>query len=262
MARLGFVGVGAMSAAMVDALCTGPHAKDVQIVLSPRSADRSAALAARYSQVAIAADNQAVLDASDIVFLGVLPPQAAAVCAELNFRPNHIVASLIAGLPPTAVLELVGEVAAACQMIPLPVIALHTGPIVMSPRIPEVATLFEGSGEIVALEDESKIRILSCTSAAMSTFFEYQKTVINWTVKAGLPLDTARDYATALFAGLATEARHTPLDELDHMPAEHETPGGLNEYIRKSMVDSGAFEVLEQAFDYLYYHKNLAKSED
>ena len=92
--------------------------------------------------------------------------------------------------------------------------------------------------------------------------FEYQKTVINWTVKAGLPLETARDYATALFAGLATEARHAPLDELDHMPAEHETPGGLNEYIRKSMVDSGAFEVLEKAFDYLYFHKNLAKADD
>ena len=46
------------------------------------------------------------------------------------------------------------------------------------------------------------------------------------------------------------------------MPAEHETPGGLNEHVRRAMVESGAFDTLEQALDYIYFHKNLASSQD
>ena len=96
----------------------------------------------------------------------------------------------------------------------------------------------------------------------MSTFFEYQKTVMDWTVKVGVAPETAQAYATALFQGLATEARAATLAELPHMPAEHETPGGLNEHVRRAMVESGAFDTLEQALDYIYFHKNLASSQD
>jgi pyrroline-5-carboxylate reductase len=45
-------------------------------VLSPRGAEKAAALAAEFPlMVSIAADNQGVLDKCDVVFLGVLPKQ-------------------------------------------------------------------------------------------------------------------------------------------------------------------------------------------
>jgi pyrroline-5-carboxylate reductase len=262
MMRLGFVGVGAMSAAMVEALATGPVADTVSIVLSPRNVQRSAQLAARFEQVTVVESNQAVLDASDMVFLGMLPRQVDEVCRELAFRPDHLVASVVAGLPPSQVAPHVAPATQICQMIPLPVIALHTGPIVICPAMPEVMAVFQGCGEFVTLEDESTIRILSCTSASMSTFFEYQQRVYEWTVKAGLSAEKAHTYVTSLYRGLATEAQHALPEDLAKFPAEHETPGGLNAHVRRSMIESGAFDTLEQALDYIYYHKNYARSED
>jgi pyrroline-5-carboxylate reductase len=72
--RYGFVGVGTMSSAIVRGMCTLSTLPMTSIVLSPRGADKVATLKALFpDMVTIAADNQAVLDACDIVFVGVLP---------------------------------------------------------------------------------------------------------------------------------------------------------------------------------------------
>ncbi|HET7900908.1 MAG TPA: NAD(P)-binding domain-containing protein, partial [Candidatus Nanopelagicales bacterium] len=99
--RLGVVGVGTIAALLVEAIVTGPHADAVEVVLSPRSAHRAADLAGRFDRVRVAASNQDVLDASDVVLLAVLPPQVAEVCADLSFREDHVVAGLAAGWPPS-----------------------------------------------------------------------------------------------------------------------------------------------------------------
>jgi pyrroline-5-carboxylate reductase len=125
--RVGLVGVGAIATAIVDALMSGPHADEIDIVLSPRSAPRSAELAARHRQVRVAPYNQSVVDAADIVILAVLPDQMAALCSSLSFREEQVVVSLAAGWPPSLLAEHVAPAATVCQMIPLPMIALHTG---------------------------------------------------------------------------------------------------------------------------------------
>jgi pyrroline-5-carboxylate reductase len=260
--RLGFVGVGAISEAVIEALLTGPNAADIEVVLSPRNAERSAKLAAKYSKASIGSSNQNVLDESDVVFMGVLPGQMNDVCAELMFRADHTVVSLIAGMPPSTVAGIVSPATEVVQMIPLPVIAMHAGPLVICPGNPAMVKLFEGCGEIVVLNDEAHIFILSCTSAAMSTFFEYQNTVINWSAIAGLPNDIAHKYATSLFKGLATEAMATPFAHLPEMPREHETPGGLNEHIRTSLIKAGMFDEVTKQLEHIYVTRNRTKKSD
>src|SRR5690348_14389642 len=125
--RVGFVGIGAIAAAVIDAAMSGPNASDINVVVSPRSAARSAELASRHHRVRVASDNQSVVDAADIIVLSVLPDQMPALCASLVFREDHIVASLAAGWPPSWLAEHVEPASTVCQMIPLPMIALHTG---------------------------------------------------------------------------------------------------------------------------------------
>ena len=260
--RLGFVGVGAINEAVAHALATGPLADQLTMVLSPRGQARSQALAARFAQMSVVESNQAVLDASDIVFLGVLPSQLDDVCAELTFRPDHIVVSAIAGRIPSEVAKLVAPASQVCQVIPLPVIALHAGPVVVSPGLGPIVSLFQGCGEVVVIEDETKVKILSCASAAMSTFFQFQNTVIDWIESEGLSRETAVHYMTSLFNGLSTEAMNTDVAAIDAMPGEHETPGGLNEHIRRSLTEAGMFAELTKQMDYIYRHKKLTKSDD
>lgn len=257
--KIGFVGVGAISEACIDALLTSKHASELQISVSPRNKERVERLSAKYSQVSIAHSNQAVLDASDIVFIGVLPPQIKDVCAELTFRADHIIGSLIAGFAPSLVRELVAPATQVSQLIPLPVIALHAGPNVICPGIPEIVDLFDGCGDSVILENEDQILVLSVASAIMSSVFQLQNTTVNWAVSKGLDPNVAKSYATSLLKGLAIEAMATPLSELAHMPAEHETPGGLNEYIRQALMSAGMFTELEHAFEHLYETRKAQK---
>ena len=65
--RIGVLGTGTIATAVVRGIAGDGH----QISVSERSAENSAALAAEFGNVTVA-DNQAVLDRSDVVFLGLM----------------------------------------------------------------------------------------------------------------------------------------------------------------------------------------------
>lgn len=248
--RVGVVGVGTIAAALVEAVLRGPRGAEVDVILSPRSEHRAADLASRYAAVRIADDNQQVLDSSDLVLLAVLPGQLAEVVAPLRFRDAHVVASLVAGWPPSLLAERVAPATSLCQLIPLPMVALRTGPLVMFPRLAPVADLLEGCGDLVVLEQESDVLVLNCASAVMSTYFELLTTVVDWARSKGLPHATATDYVTSLFAGLGAEGRAA--DSLDGLALAHETPGGFNEQIRRELTRAGLYAELGGQFEHLH----------
>ncbi|MFC6342799.1 NAD(P)-binding domain-containing protein, partial [Nocardioides hankookensis] len=90
MSTYGVIGVGSIAEAIVVGLCDGVDDPPT-IVLSPRSADRSAALAARFATVDVAADNQAVVAEADVVVVCLLPGNAAEILAGLAFRADQAV---------------------------------------------------------------------------------------------------------------------------------------------------------------------------
>ena len=64
--RLGFIGTGNITAAMVEGLGGG-------VVLSPRGAEMAAGLADRFPDVTVAESNQSVIDKCDMVVLAIRP---------------------------------------------------------------------------------------------------------------------------------------------------------------------------------------------
>ncbi len=95
--NLGFIGTGEIAVAMVTGFCTA-EPRPERITVSPRNADKAAALAAAFPEVEVAADNQAVVEASDWLVLAVLPLVAEEVLASLRFRPDQKVVSVLARL--------------------------------------------------------------------------------------------------------------------------------------------------------------------
>lgn len=250
--RIGFIGVGAIAQACIEGLLTGPHAQTLEVQVSPRSRERVTQLDARFAQVNVAESNQAVVDHSDILFLSVLPNQMTELCAELNFRADQIVCSLVAGVWPSLLKGMIAPASVGCQLIPLPVIALHVGPVVLSPDVPEVRSLFNGCGDLVVLENEQDIPTLASASAVMSSYFALLNSVMDWTTSKGVDPERARGYLTSLFEALALEAKGVPIDHMAGMPEEHETPGGLNEYVRLSLKNAGFFSEMQRALEALY----------
>lgn len=249
---VGFVGVGTIADAVASAILDQPDSRGVDIVLSPRSAARSAALAARYPAVRVAAENQAVLDDSDIVVLGVLPQQVAEACSALTFRPDHVVVGLAAGWPPSRLGRHVAPAGTVCQLIPLPMISLRVGPIVLYPSTPPVERLLADCGTLVVLAREEHIVVLSCASSIMSSYFAFANATIDWATAHGLDRTLAAGYVTAQLAGLSAEAMATNPEALPEAVADHETPGGLNEYVRTSLADRGFFDDLVGHLEHLY----------
>lgn len=89
--RVGFLGTGEITAAMVRGLQGQGH----RILVSPRNAERAAALAAEFREVSVAPNDQ-VVAGSDVVFLCLLARVAGEVLPGLPFRAGQtIILSLI-----------------------------------------------------------------------------------------------------------------------------------------------------------------------
>src|ERR1700754_2964523 len=92
--RIGFIGTGTISAAVIEGLQRLPAVP--QIVVSPRSEKTSLALAAQFKTVSRAETNTEVATA-DIVFLGMRPAQLEEAMAGIDFAEGQIIASMVAG---------------------------------------------------------------------------------------------------------------------------------------------------------------------
>jgi len=249
--RIGFLGVGTISTAVIHAM----YARDRErctLFLSPRSAETTRKLAATYPHCIRLESNQAVIDASDMVVIGMRPQQMDEALGGLVFRADQVIASFIAAMPPSRMAPLVAPATRIAQLVPLPPIALHKGPLLICPSIPEIMAAFAGLGDIVVLEDEAKIRIVSCASAIMSTYYEMQNSIIDWTVERGLDRSTSALYVRSLLEGLAAAGRHADEADLDALPAEHQTKGGLNERVRAGLMTDDWFGQLRRQLDDIY----------
>lgn len=244
---MGFVGTGAITEALVRgfrAAADGPE----RIVLSPRNAERAARLAAAFDGVEVAASNQAVIDAADLVCLAVRPQIAREVVAGLRFRAGQTVASL---LPTFTLAEVAGLVAPAtdvCRLLPVPAAAQRQGPIAIFPVQHGAAPVFGSVGTLVELDQENEFQALLASTALMASYFAANDAVARWLVTKGVTRQHARRYVAQLAAGLANRA----LDEsesFEQLVTDHTTPQGLNAQCLRELAAAGVCEDLGRALD-------------
>jgi pyrroline-5-carboxylate reductase len=92
--RVGVIGVGHLVSHMMPKLVEG----NASFLLSERSRGVSARLAARLG-LAVSADNQAIVEDSEVVLLAVRPADALGVLKPLRFRAGQTLVSVCAGVP-------------------------------------------------------------------------------------------------------------------------------------------------------------------
>lgn len=181
-------------------LTDGAHAV---IHLSPRNAAVAAALANEFPHVSIAASNQEVLDAGDVVMLAVRPQIATEVLEALRFRPDHHVISLIATVSLEALAGLVAPARRITRAVPLPATALGKGATAIFPPDPVAAALFDRTGTAIEVDNPEIFDALCAASATMASYFAFADSIASWLTDRGLPAPDARRYVGAIFEGLA-----------------------------------------------------------
>lgn len=246
--RLGFVGTGNIAGAMVGGLCK--TADPPLITLSPRNAEKARALASAWPEhVTVGSDNQAVVDASDVVVLAVLPGQAIEVARALRFRPDQRVISVMALVSTAALADAVAPAPPPIRACPLPSLVHRKGPVTICPPDARARALFAAIGTPIEVEDEAQLEVLWSTTAMIAPFFAWQQTVADWASAAGVPAATATNYVGAMFEGLAVLGRDAVETGFPALVAEAQTKGGLNEQALARLRAAGVYGEIEHALD-------------
>lgn len=239
--KLGFIGTGGITTALVTGLCTCPEAPD-QITVSPRNRIRAQDLANNFPQVRIATSNQQILDDSEWIFLAVLPDKAQDIIADLNFREDHKIISLLSG---TAVNQVALWTAPARQapvrVIPMPFVTRHIGPIVLYPHAEEVSEILAPLGQIIPVKTEHELEMLAALSALMAPYYGLVHHVVEWARAANLRPEEAINYTTSMFQALSILAREREDGDLEALMKESMTPGGLNELATRVIENNKGF---------------------
>ncbi|MBN8629893.1 MAG: NAD(P)-binding domain-containing protein [Rhodobacterales bacterium] len=239
---LGFIGTGTIAAAMVEGL------RGENIVISPRGADIAADLARRFPGVWVAADNQAVVDASETLILSVRPQVAEAVIRPLRFRAGQKIVSLIAATQIETLRDWIGLDLPIIRAVPLPSVADRSCVTPIFPPDPEVAALFDRLGTAVSCRTIAEFDLLAVGSALMGSYFGILEAAQGWLVAQGLNEAAARTYLAGLFANLGKVAVTSPAS-FATLREEHSTKGGLNEQIFRDFAAKGGTAALTTALD-------------
>ncbi|MBD9509099.1 NAD(P)-binding domain-containing protein [Ensifer sp. ENS10] len=250
--RIGFIGTGAITDAMVRGLLAEPAAIP-QVVVSQRSADISARLASDFPQVHVSPDNQAIVDGCDTVVLAIRPQVAEGVIRPLQFREGQKIISVIAATDRPKLLDWIGTEVRLTQAIPLPFVARRKGVTAVFPADAGTAAIFDVLGNAVECETKAEYDLLAAASALMATYFGILHRTTEWLAENGLPEDKGRAYLAPLFAGLSEAALHAGTDvDFFEMSREFATKGGLNEQVFRDFDERGGTEALTRALSSVF----------
>jgi pyrroline-5-carboxylate reductase len=246
--KLGFLGTGAITSAMVTGL-NFPHDGKHSIVLSPRNAAAAHDLARRFPQVSAASSNQEVVDQCGTVVIAVRPQIAESVLSELRFRTDHKVISLVSGFSVRRLAGLVAPAASISRAVPLPSASRRRSPTGIYPRDGHTIGLFALLGAAFAVDTEHEFDALCTATATMATYFAFADGAASWLKRNGIPPEQARDYIARIYAGLADTAMEEPERSFQALAADHATRGGINEQVLTLLTAHGTFEKFSECLD-------------
>ncbi len=231
--RIGVIGLGTIASAVVEAIAEDGHS----ILVSERSAKNAARLSADHSNVTVAA-NQAVVDGSDVILLGLTDDVYADALEPLTFRKDQTVISMM-GTPTRAeVAARVSPAHVSARMLPYPSIVKGGSQILVCGETELVQTLFGVRNSIFHVASEEELSAWICAQAVLSPAVLMVKEAATWLGAQGADPAMAEQFLRELVGSSLMAGPCTPLlQALD-------TPGGFNQRLRNSMVDDGLIDSL------------------
>jgi pyrroline-5-carboxylate reductase len=242
--RLGFVGTGGITEAIVTGMLRVGVSFE-HIALSNRNAEKAARLAAQDERISVCESNQAVLDASDVVCLAVVPQIAQEVIAGLQFRASHRVISFVAGIKVDALRRMMPTVEVMVRAIPLPAVADAIGATTLYPQDSVAHALFSQMGVAVEVDNEHQFDCISAVTATMASYYAVLESQAQWLVQHGLDYEKARAFLATYSQGLAHGTRGGA--SFPELIQHCSTPGGINEQLHRELLERGNYLQYQEA---------------
>ncbi len=243
----GFIGAGEITAAIVEGL-----SKDIadppSIFLSPRSRSVGQELSARFANVVVCDNNQAVVDSATTIFLAVRTPIAEEVLRDLTFQPGHVLISALAGVRLEQLREWAAPAGEVVRSIPLPPASRRQSLTAMYPDNAEARALFDSIGGSVVPDEEKDLEIFSAATATFAAHLDYLGTIAAWMADQGIEDTTATAFTSRIFGQLGQSLLQQN-GSLETLVGKHMTPGGLNEHFLTDLRTNGVPDTVRQALD-------------
>ena len=238
--RIGVIGCGTISRAAVEGIVHNGH----DITVSKRSTYHSSFLAETYENVRTA-DNQGVIDASDVLFLGLMAEAAPDVLGPLEFREGQIVITFMAGASLEEADALVRPERATAIMMPFPGIAQGGTPIMMYGDAEIVTDIFGDSNIIFPVRDAEEMAAYLCAQAVLSPVARMVGDAADWLGERVSDKAQGEAFLRALVASNLSTTACDPLIEALN------TPGGYNQRLRLHMDAAGVSKALKSGLSIL-----------
>ena len=242
MSRIGFIGTGHIAAPMVRHLAAKGH----NIAVTRRNEAVSAMLA-RDCGVMVA-EPQAVLDASDIVFLCLRPHHAEAGLAHLRFREGQQIVSVMAGVPVDTLTRLCAPATDFVQTIPLGFLEQGGCPLAAHGNDVLLADLFAPENPVVKVPDEAALNAHFAICAMVPGILDLMATASGWLGQRS-GADGAEFYTTQLMAGFLAAMEKGRAGRLAQERDALATEGTLSLQMTETLRDGGAHAALTRALD-------------
>ncbi|WP_455476764.1 pyrroline-5-carboxylate reductase [Bartonella sp. B41] len=250
--KIGFLGTGKISASMVDGLMASSF--DVlSITVSPRNIQTAEHLSQRYDKVAIAEDNQALLDVSDCVFLCLPNQSAEEVLRPLHFRQEQLVVSFLAMAKAAEIEKWIGH--KVYRAVPLPFVAECKNLTPIYPDHPFLRILFDALGGTLVLDTEDQFNLFMTAGSLMGVYFNFMETAHQWFMSQGLKKEQSAVFLSMMFRNLTDEMCKMAAGDcykiLDFALLEKEfsTKGGTNELLSNCFSHQGGTAALKIALE-------------
>jgi len=226
--KLGFIGTGKITSAVVTGICKS-KIKYTKIILSERNKKISKQLKKSFKKIYIAKNNQDIVNDCNWIFLAVTPTVANQIIHKLKFKKSQVIVSFISTMNLQNIKKAVKVKANISRVIPLPPISFKKGPIPIFPPNKKIKKFFKNLGTVVEIKNEKLSKNFWSTSGMMAPFYEFLNTLSKWLILKGIKRENAQNYITSLFVALSENAQKNSVKDLSILVKNSQTPGGLNE---------------------------------
>ena len=248
--NLGFIGTGNIVSDVVTGISKSKFSYK-KIIISPRNKKKAQYLKKKFKKITIAKDNQAVVDMSDWIFLGVLPQVGENILPKLNFKKNQTIISFMSTTNFSKLKKLVRKKANIVRAIPMPPIRLGKGPVAIFPPNKRVKLFFDKIGTTIEIKNEKLSKNFWAISGTMASFYELLNVLSKWLIRKKTSRIDAQQYVTLLYSALAQLALLNSSKPLKNLVNE-QTPGGLNWQGVNELRKLGFYKLLEKSLKKIY----------
>lgn len=242
---VGFIGTGHFASFLVEGLHREGNAPS--LIVSPRNAARAKGLADRFGAV-VAADNQGVVDAADVVIVATRPGDWEDAVASLDWRAGQTAITMVGGLALAPFAQAVEPATAAKAMVSYAV-AVGESPFFLYPD--EVAARAFGArlGTVMAIADEGSFEAASVMPVFHAMLFRLLATGEAWCANQGVAPEVARELTVLSLRGAAVMAAQREGGSLEGIVESLAPPGGLTEGGLEDLESEDAFGAWRRAMD-------------